>query len=70
MQCFDLKCSAGLVLGLIGVNRRFGGGGIILTAKTDAMQWGGDIASCVGFMTKPFENRKLLSEVKRLLKTG
>ena len=40
---------------------------LILTARTDAMKWDEKLKHCDRFMTKPFDNRQLVSEVKKLL---
>ncbi len=41
---------------------------LILTAKTDALKWDEELKCCDKFMKKPFDNKELLSEVKKLLK--
>jgi DNA-binding response OmpR family regulator len=41
---------------------------LILTAKADALRWNSELASCDKFMTKPFDNAELVSEVKRLIR--
>ncbi|MBN2142575.1 response regulator [Candidatus Woesearchaeota archaeon] len=41
---------------------------ILLTAKTDALKWNKELSKCDKFMTKPFDNKELMAEVKRLYK--
>jgi len=41
---------------------------MILTAKTDAVKWNPELKGAEKFMSKPFDNDELASEVKKLLK--
>jgi DNA-binding response OmpR family regulator len=41
---------------------------MLLSAKTDALKWEAELRASDAFVTKPFDNDKLLAEVKRLLK--
>ncbi len=41
---------------------------LILSAKVDALKWNKNIRTCDKFMAKPFENKELVKEVKKLLK--
>lgn len=41
---------------------------MIMTAKTDALKWNEFLKGCDKFMTKPFDNKVLVTEVKKLLK--
>jgi DNA-binding response OmpR family regulator len=40
---------------------------MILTARIDALKWNSTLKDCDKFMTKPFDNKHLVSEVKKLL---
>lgn len=40
---------------------------IVLTARVDALRWEPEIGVCDKFITKPFDNRVLVAEIKRLL---
>lgn len=40
---------------------------IILSAKTDALNWHSELRACDKFMPKPFDNKDLLEAVKKLL---
>ena len=41
---------------------------MILTAKADALKHDSALKRCDKFMTKPFDNKELVSEVKKLLR--
>lgn len=41
---------------------------LVLTAKADTVTYDEDIKKCDKFMTKPFKNLELVSEIKKLLK--
>ncbi|MBN1792724.1 response regulator [Candidatus Woesearchaeota archaeon] len=40
---------------------------IMLTAKTDALKTNAALKACDKFMTKPFDNKEVLKEAKKLL---
>ncbi|MBN1157351.1 response regulator transcription factor [Candidatus Woesearchaeota archaeon] len=40
---------------------------MILTARPDALKWNPELRSCDKFMTKPFDNKELVAEVKKLI---
>jgi DNA-binding response OmpR family regulator len=41
---------------------------IILTARLDILQWDEELKKCDKYMKKPFDNKELIAEVKKLLK--